>query len=479
MRPTIVVAGLGETGTDLVTRLRVNWDVIGIDVDPSAVQALEALERETEHLRLYVGDACSGLVLQRARIEDAHAIVACAGSDEANLEICQQALSRFQVKNALALAYTLDWNDRYRDAGVEIVSQDRACAALLESRVERGQRVATGIGLGQGEIVEVEVLSSSSVAGKPLMELRPRRWLVGAIYRGGELIVPHGSTVIQPGDHVVVIGEPEVLPYIATLIRSGESEFPLRFGSHVVALCGPQLEATLGEAGYLLESTRAVRFEAIACQADEKRLTALASRAEEAGIPYGFSCTAENSVATLVRAAERNDLGVLLLGHEPLPFLSRIGLGRSRTARVMDHVHSPVLVARQSHPYRRVLLVAAELPFPMEAAELAIDLVRKVDAELHLASVQQPELVVGADAHADMEQVVGDIESLAGMYHVEVQAHRLVGNPIQEVEQVAGDYDLLVLPHIRNRKTFLTRPSVSLNLIHRAPCSVMALPHDG
>jgi uncharacterized protein len=453
MRPSIVVAGLGETGSDLVARLRVNWEVIGIDVDEAAVRALEPQERETEQLRLYVGDACSGLVLQRARIDDAHAVVACAGSDEVNLEICRLARSRFDVKNALALAYTLDGLERYKAEGISVVSQDRACAALLESRVERGQRVATGIGLGQGEIVEVEVLPSSSVAGKSLKELRPRRWLVGAIYRDSELIVPHGSTVIETGDHVVVIGEPEVLPHIASLIRSGGSEFPLRFGSRLVAVGGRGAESLADEAAYLIEFTRATRFEALAPDAVD-------------------------SLASLVAAAEGRDLGVLLLEHEPLPFLSRIGLGRSRTARVMDRVHAPVLVCRRSFPYRRVLLVLAELPFPMDAAEVAIDLVRKLDAELHVAAVQQPELVVGAEAHEEMAGVAGDIEALASMYHVEVRTHRLVGNPIQVIENVAGDYDLLVVPHARGRKTFLTSPSVSLNLIHRVPCSVMALPYD-
>ncbi len=453
MRPTIVVAGLGETGTDLITRLRVNWEVIGIDVDEAAIRGLEPLERETEHLRLYVGDACSGLVLQRSRIEDAHAIVACTGSDEANLEICRLALARFDVKNALSLAYTLDWIDRYKTAGVEVVSQDLACAALLESRIEKGQRVATGIGLGQGEIVEVEVLPASSVAGKSLMELSPRRWLVGAIYRDSELIVPHGSTVIQTGDHVVLIGEPEVLPHIASLIRSGGSEFPLRYGSHLVGLGERAAAALADEAAYLVGETRAVAFETV-------------------------NGRTPDDLPGLIAAAEASDLGLLLLSSEALPFLSRIGLGRSRTARILDRISAPALVCRRSFPYRRVLLVLAELPFPMDAAEVAIDLVRKLDAELHVAAVQQPELVVGAEAHAEMEGVADDIEALASMYHVEVQAHRLLGNPIQEIQGVAGDFDLLVLPFARARKTFLTRPSISLNLIHRAPCSVMAVPYD-
>jgi len=48
--------------------------------------------------------------------------------------------------------------------------------------------------------------------------------------------VPHGDTVIQKGDRVVVIGDPAILPSIATHIGSGESEFPRHYGSNIVAL---------------------------------------------------------------------------------------------------------------------------------------------------------------------------------------------------------------------------------------------------
>jgi len=43
---------------------------------------------------------------------------------------------------------------------------------------------------------------------------------------------------------------------------------------------------------------------------------------------------------------------------------------------------------------------------------------------------------------------------------------------------LGGDYDLVVLSQPRRRKSFLTRPDVNLNLIHRLPCSVMTMPFD-
>ncbi len=477
MRPTIVIAGLGETGTELASRLAPNWAVVGIDPDPAAAAGMEARLEEVSDDRAVVGDASSALVLRRAEVEGAHAVVACAGSDEVNLEVLRLAGELFHVENRYALMYEMHWEERYRAEGIELVSQDLACAAILESRVERGKKVATGVGLGQGEVIEVEVLANSSVVGRPLAELRPLRWLVGAVYRDGALIVPHGDTVIEAGDRVLLIGDPVILPSIATLIRSGQSEFPMQFGTRVVGLCHPGIARLVPEVAYLVDSTRATRFEAIACDADEACLQRTMEACEEAGLPFGTSCAASGSIPSLVQVAERRDIGVLALPPEELRWLHRIGLGRSSTTRIIDLVSSPVLIARGSFPYRKVMLVLAELPFDSTAGQVAIDLVRMLDAELHLGVVNQPDLVAGVDLRGDMAERRRAVENMAGMYHVEVHTHVLEGNPIREVVGVSGDYDLLVLPCTRGRKGFLTRPNVAMNILHGARCSVMVMPH--
>lgn len=477
MKPRIIVAGLGETGTDLIHKLRLNWDVVGIDPDPAAVELLRGAVDADGTVTLFQGDATSGLILRKASVQGAHAIVACTGDDEVNFEVLHLARHGYDIENRYALMYRLDWEQRYKAEDVEVVSQDRACAAILESRVERGQKVATGVGLGHGEIVEVEVLPNSSVINYTLAELRPKRWLVGAVYRDGQLIVPHGDTTIQPGDKVLLIGDPSLLPSIASLIRSGESEFPLQYGSHVVALCGPQVESVVAEAAYLIRETRADLFELVACEGDETRLQRMTHLVEREQIPYEFSCSADGTLGSLAEEADRRDVGIMVVPHEPLGFLRRIGLGRSRTARLIDLVASPVLMTRNSFPYRKIMLVLAELPFHPAAAQVAIDLARMLRAELQLGVVHQPDLVAGADLRNEVTERRREIENLAGMYHIEMKTVVMEGNPILEVEKASASVDLLVLPHRRGRRGFLTCPDVGQNLIHRAKCSVMVMPH--
>lgn len=476
MRPKILLAGLGETGSELAAKLCRSWDVVAVDPDAATLAAALASGCSGNALRCHTGDATSALTLKRLGDDEFHAAVGCAGLDEANLEFLRLAHDVLGIENRFALLRERSWADHYQEESIEVVSQDRTCAAVLAARIQPGQHPVEGIGLGQGEIVQVEVLPSSSVVGRRLIELHPRRWLVGAVYRQDQLIVPHGDTKLEAGDQVLIIGSPEILPAITTLIRTGESEFPLQYGTNVVTICSRSVERVLDEAAYLIAATRAELFEAIACSADEAKLALLIDECEKRGIPSEFSCVAEGTVESLTEEARRKDVGVLVLPPEPLSLWSRIGLGRSRTARIIDLVSSPVLVCRGTAPYKRVLIALAELPFHSTAAQLGIDVVRMVKGELHLGVAHPPLIVEGTEHREQVSKRRREIEKLAGLYHVKISTEVVEGNPIYEIVRLSRDFDLLVLPYPRGRRSFLTRPDVALNIIHRAHCSVMAMP---
>jgi len=99
-----------------------------------------------------------------------------------------------------------------------------------------------------------------------------------------------------------------------------------------------------------------------------------------------------------------------------------------------------------------------------------------VKGELHLGVAHQPLIVEGTEHREQVDKRRREIEKLAGLYHVKVRADVVEGNPIYELVRMSRDYDLLVLPYPRGRRSFLTRPDVALNIIHRAHCSVMVMP---
>lgn len=477
--PVILIAGLGETGAELARRVSDRLPVAGVEIDAGRAEQARQAVGDGQTLQIEVGDATSALVLRRLGLQQVRAAVACTDSDEANREFLRVVAEVFGATQRVALMRQSGTQGGYEEEDIAIVPRGRACASLLERHIESGQREATDIGLGLGELVEVELMSTSPLVGKTLHELHPQRWLVGAVYRSGRLVVPHGDTRLWAEDRVLLVGEPEILPAVADLFRSSQSEFPLQYGTHVVTLCGEELPLVLEEAAWLVQRTQADKLEAIACDVAADQIDALTARCDALQVPYEFSCEAETNDESLVNEARRRDVGVLIMAPEPLPWHARIGLTRTHTAKVVDLVASPVLVARSSHPYRRVLLVLAELPFHLGAARLAIDLVRMVEAELTLAVVHQPELVVGAELRDEIQAKQQEIESLASLFHVPLTTRELSGNPVEEVLRLGEDFDLVVLSQPQQRRSFLTRPDVSQNLFHRLPCSVMTLPFVG
>ena len=144
---------------------------------------------------------------------------------------------------------------------------------------------------------------------------------------------------------------------------------------------------------------------------------------------------------------------------------------------MIDLVRSPVLVARKTMPYNRIMIALAELPFHTAAAQMAIDLVRMIGAKLFLGVVQQPDIVVGSDHRQEMTEQHRELEALISMYHIKSETVIMEGNPIREIEKRSRDFDLLILPRKRGRRGSIRKPDVGLNLIHRAHCSVMVMPY--
>ena len=477
MKPRILVAGLGNTGVDLLRKLSSQWAVSGLEQDGAAVdRARLSVDPTGPGVTIHQGDATSALVLKRAAPEGAQGAVAVLGSDEANLEFLRLAREVLSIERGYALLYDEINEARYFEAGIDLVSQDRACASILVTRVQGGHRVAAGIGLGQGEIMEVEVLAGSPVVGRTLAELHPRRWLVGAVYRDRTLIVPHGQTELQAGDKVLLVGEPDILPSIATLIRAGESEFPLQWGANLGMLSLPGFEGIFDEVLYLLKSTSADRLELIGDGTDTRQWQPLLERCEADGVPFQQCAIADTGTKNLCLDGAEHDIGVLVLPPAPLLLRHKLGLARSQVQRILSRVSAPVLVARKSFPYQRVVLGLADLPFPATAAQLAIDVARALKVELHIAVGQQPDIVEGTERRAEMEARRRVVERLAGMYHVRPHTTVLTGNPVRELIAFSKGSDLMVVPYPRGQVGSFARPNVWLYLIHQAPCSVLILP---
>ena len=101
----------------------------------------------------------------------------------------------------------------------DIVRAYNLAIARRAEMQERRQRLQLGK-LTNTEFVELEIIPHSPLIGLKVRDLKlPRESLVVSIRRGRNVIIPHGDTVLQEGDHVVVLAEANYVADIKSLFR--------------------------------------------------------------------------------------------------------------------------------------------------------------------------------------------------------------------------------------------------------------------
>ena len=97
----------------------------------------------------------------------------------------------------------------------------RDSASTILRHIRRGRvRSVHSIGEGEAEIIEVQVLSTSNIAGKRLRDANfPKGAAVGAILSEGKVILPKGDTVITENNRVVIFAEAGVVKQIEQMFR--------------------------------------------------------------------------------------------------------------------------------------------------------------------------------------------------------------------------------------------------------------------
>ena len=421
MKPRVVIAGAGQTGRSLSVRLNPLWDVVLIDVQGDR----EGLPSE---VAFHEGDATSSLILRQANMEGAAAAIALTGNDEVNLEFCRLARVLYKVPQVLSSTRKSDLLKSFEELGVLAMSRPDSMVSSLQSRLEKGKRTTADVGLGQGEILEVTVLPNSPVIGKSMVELSPQAWLVAAIYRRGQLVVPHGETRIEEGDRVLLVGDPAILHSIADFFRAGESDFPLQFGNKIAFAH----DAVESEATYLAEHTKALGV----------------TRDPQEG-------------------------GCLTLLPPRTHWLDNLGIGRRPFFQRLESARSPVLLARGTFPYQK-LLVAVGLGGGGEV-ELAIDVARVLGLKsITAAVVLPPTLVSGVERLEQLKRALENAVKQGRLYRVEVEPVTLTGNPVHQMVDFARQYQLLIMGH-RPQSPRFTRPDASRLMLLRCPISTLVL----
>ncbi len=218
----IVIIGAGRTGRFLAPMLVEQ----GMQV--------KVIEKDRERCRLIAEKIGNGLVLcgdgtdvdllQEEGIDEADVVVCLTEDDKLNLMLALLA-KHLGAKKTIVRVGRGEYVDLMEKVGVDVVLSARLLSASeVLAFVRRGGVVSVSILEGaKAEAVEVIVPEGAKACGRPLKDvLLPRECLVCAYVRGEDAFVANGSTVLMPGDRVILFIQTQFNNKVMSYFKGGE-----------------------------------------------------------------------------------------------------------------------------------------------------------------------------------------------------------------------------------------------------------------
>ena len=215
----ILIAGGGEVASHIASRLiREGSEIVIVEEDAARCSYLE----ETFDAKIVRGSAVSVKTLHRAGLRDADMLIAVTSVDEVNLLACliAQTDSNVKVKVARVRTHEVDhWRRISKESGLNIDliihPESEAVSRILPVLPVPGVSDILDFADGRVKLFGMIIEPDHWAVGKTLIEIAragaPRNLLVTMIFRGSEVIIPHGEERILAGDHIYVIARQQDL----------------------------------------------------------------------------------------------------------------------------------------------------------------------------------------------------------------------------------------------------------------------------
>lgn len=147
------------------------------------------------------------------------AFIALSSSDDQNLDACKVAHSR-GIQHILTFVAEPIRVPDFRGLGVQTLTPSLHRSSLLSLMARNSAVFSLMTSTEDQRDMREFIVFNSSLDGKRLMDLKfPADALVLAIRRSDELIVPHGTTKLETGDHLTILGNLDSLPELEELLE--------------------------------------------------------------------------------------------------------------------------------------------------------------------------------------------------------------------------------------------------------------------
>ena len=171
------------------------------------------ISEKLPHTTVICGDGTDQELLESERLAAADAFVALTDRDEDNLILSLYAMQK-GVQKVVTKSNRQNYAGIAQTIGLDSVISPKQITAAQILQVVRGMQNSQGsvmntlyrIADGSAEAMEFTASANTRHLGVPLKDLHLRKGiLIAVLARGGDIIIPEGSSSIQEGDSVILI----------------------------------------------------------------------------------------------------------------------------------------------------------------------------------------------------------------------------------------------------------------------------------
>jgi Trk K+ transport system NAD-binding subunit/nucleotide-binding universal stress UspA family protein len=469
-----IICGAGKYARHLLARLGERWHITLVD---QVEEALNPLLKEYAVVeRVVTGDASSPVLLEKAGLKDCDYVLALTNHDKVNLAVSGFARES-GVPHVMAVLNDLDFASQYRELDVYTLSPGKTIAGIMYHYLQDPRISVFPLAKDQGEMVELEVTRDNWIAGMSVDILDEEGWRVAGLFREGKLVPPRAGTTIREGDRLILLGQRDFFRSVCSLLACANLPFPLSWGGGLLAVMNGEGEesarATLRESMYFVPNTRITHVSVLRPTDAPEPSEYLDQWRDRYDIQVHE--TAGNPVSEIGPICKKENIGLVILRPLEKSFLK--SLTRPEMIALAHSLPCPMLVARHTTPYERILVPFSGTPRSERALETAFDLAEQFDALIDAAVVEEPEFIHGEDREEAIRGIFRRVREMSHIHKVKVGEIRREGNPVRELTRLAADYDLMVVGSTRKEKELLA-PHIGELLTEKAPCSVLIVASE-
>lgn len=204
---SVIMAGGGNIGMRLASKLEYHYHVKLIENDPARAQMLS---ENLSNVIVLTGSGTDHNLLLEEHIDSTDVFCSLTDSDEINV-IAAMLAKRLGASKCMALINRSVLADMIPKKAIDIVfSPHDATIGILLTHIRKGDVVRVhSLHSGTAEAMEIIIHGderSSRVANRKISDIEmPEGTMITAVVRDDKVLIAHHDTIIHAGDHVIVI----------------------------------------------------------------------------------------------------------------------------------------------------------------------------------------------------------------------------------------------------------------------------------